>query len=79
MPECANAQEAAVNIRKSFETYNVTSKAEQAAVIALMAFESEEFRFSRNQIPGVEGQGSEFFCPSPYQIVLFFCLGGSEC
>lgn len=54
-PECANSQEAALNIAKSFETYNVTSRVEQAAVVALMAFESEEFRFSRNQVPGVKG------------------------
>lgn len=50
-----------MNIGKSFETYNVTSRAEQAAVIALMAFESVEFRFSRNKGSGVEGQGNEFF------------------
>ena len=55
-PECADAQEAAVNIAKSFETYNVTSRAEQAAVIALMAFESVDFRFSRNQGSEVGGQ-----------------------
>ena len=67
-----------MNIGKSFETYNVTSRAEQAAVIALMAFESVEFQFNRKQGLGVEGQGSEFFS-SPYQIVLFFCLWGSEC
>lgn len=78
-PECADAQEAAVNIAKSFETYKVTSRAEQAAVIALMAFESEEFRFNRNQVPGVEGKGSEFLFPSLYQIVTFFCLRGSQC
>lgn len=51
-PECANSQEAALNIAKSFETYNMTSRAEQAAVVALMTFESEEFRFSRNQVRG---------------------------
>lgn len=72
MPECANAQEAAVNIRKSFETYNVTSKAEQAAVIALMAFESVEFQFSRNQGSGVEGQGSGFFLHSLIRFFFFF-------
>lgn len=56
--ECATADQAAPNIAKSFENYGVTSRAEQAAVIALMAFESDDFRFSRNQVPGVEGQGS---------------------
>lgn len=60
--ECATGDQAAPNIAKSFENYGVTSKAEQAAVIALMAFESEEFQFSRNQVPGVEGQGSKSPC-----------------
>lgn len=59
--ECATADQAAPNIAKSFENYGVTSRAEQAAVIALTAFESEEFRYSRNHFPGVEGQGSMYF------------------
>ena len=72
MPECASAQDAAVYIGESFKTYNVTSRAEQAAVIALMAFESMEFRFSRNQDPGVEGQGSEYSHHSLITLLLFF-------
>ncbi|ODM20412.1 hypothetical protein SI65_03465 [Aspergillus cristatus] len=56
--ECATADQAAPNIAKSFETYGVTSRAEQAAVIALMAFESEEFRYSRNHFPGTVGKGT---------------------
>ena len=75
-PECANAQEAAVNIGKSFETYNVTSRAEQAAVIALMAFESVEFQFNRKQGLGVEGQGSEFFSHPLIRLYYFFVYGG---
>ena len=78
-PECANAQEAAVNIRKSFETYNVTSRAEQAAVIALMAFESAEFQFNRKQGLGVEGQGSEFFSHPLIRLYCFLCLWGVNC
>ena len=72
MPECASAQDAAVYIGESFKTYNVTSRAEQAAVIALMAFESMEFRFSRNQDPGVEGQGSEYSHHSLITLLLIF-------
>lgn len=72
MPECASAQDAAVYIGESFKTYNVTSKAEQAAVIALMAFESVEFQFSRNQGSGVEGQGSGFFLHSLIRFFFFF-------
>ncbi|EAW08653.1 uncharacterized protein ACLA_095860 [Aspergillus clavatus NRRL 1] len=56
--ECATAAQAAPHIARSFETYQVTSAAEQAAVIALMAFESGEFAYNRNHFPGVPGQGT---------------------
>lgn len=77
--ECATAEQAVPNISKSFEKYGVTSRAEQAAVIALMAFESEEFRYSRNHSPGVEGQGS-MSPPFPqyFGLCLRFCFEGME-
>ncbi|RHZ52643.1 hypothetical protein CDV55_102056 [Aspergillus turcosus] len=56
--ECATSEQAAANIAKSFETYKVTSAAEQAAVIGLMAFESLDFEYNRNHFPGVPGQGT---------------------
>lgn len=56
--ECATSEQAATNIAKSFDTYQVTSPAEQAAVIGLMAFESMDFKYNRNHFPGVPGQGS---------------------
>ncbi|PYH98869.1 hypothetical protein BO71DRAFT_394826 [Aspergillus ellipticus CBS 707.79] len=56
--ECATADVAAPNIAKSFDTYHVTSRAEQAAVIALMAFESGDFKYNKNHFPGVAGQGT---------------------
>ncbi|GIK06465.1 hypothetical protein Aspvir_002115 [Aspergillus viridinutans] len=56
--ECATSEQAAANIAKSFETYKVTSAAEQAAVIGLMAFESLDFEYNRNHFPGVAGQGT---------------------
>ncbi|RHZ51867.1 uncharacterized protein CDV56_100690 [Aspergillus thermomutatus] len=58
--ECATSEQAAANIAKSFETYKVTSAAEQAAVVGLMAFESLDFEYNRNHFPGVPGQGSMF-------------------
>ena len=79
MPECASAQDAAVYIGESFKTYNVTSRAEQAAVIALMAFESAEFQFNRKQGLGVEGQGSEFFSHPLIRLYCFLCLWGVNC
>ncbi|KAF9884333.1 hypothetical protein FE257_001846 [Aspergillus nanangensis] len=56
--ECATSEQAATNIAQSFETYKVTSPAEQAAVIALMAFESMDFEYNKNHFPGVPGQGT---------------------
>lgn len=71
--ECATSEQAAQNIAKSFETYQVTSPAEQAAVIGLMAFESVEFKYNRNHFPGVPGQGSmrpHFFNPFPPAVII---------
>lgn len=62
--ECATADVAARNIAASFQRYQVSSRAEQAAVVALMAMESDEFRYNRNHFPGIKGKGSKWF-PSP--------------
>lgn len=72
--ECATAKTAAKYTAKSFDTYNVTSKAEQAAVISLMAFESVEFKYNKNHFPGVPGQGSTCFTYSPSNFMLIYYL-----
>lgn len=59
--ECATAKTAAEFTAQSFDTYDVTSKAEQAAVISLMAFESDDFKYNKNHFPGVAGQGSKYW------------------
>ncbi|KAL2001149.1 hypothetical protein VTN02DRAFT_2173 [Thermoascus thermophilus] len=56
--QCATAAQAAPLISASFQRYGVTSRAEQAAVVGLMAFESAQFRYNRNVDPGVPGQGT---------------------
>lgn len=58
--ECATAKQAAKFTSQSFDTYHVTSKAEQAAIISLMALESGEFKYNKNHFPGVPGQGSKY-------------------
>lgn len=60
--ECATAKQAAEAIAKSFVTYKVTSKAEQAAIISLIALESGEFKYNINHYPapGTPGQGSKY-------------------
>ncbi|KAJ5753726.1 uncharacterized protein N7511_007879 [Penicillium nucicola] len=56
--ECATGKQAAKFTSQSFDTYQVTNKAEQAAIISLMAFESDDFRYNKNHFPGVAGQGT---------------------
>ncbi|KAJ5752280.1 hypothetical protein N7520_009197 [Penicillium odoratum] len=56
--ECATAQQAAKYSSQAFDDYQVTSKAEQAAVISLMAFESGDFKYNKNHFPGTPGQGT---------------------
>lgn len=62
--ECVTAEQAAPFINESFDTYNIDSAAEQAALVGLMAFETGEFKYNRNHFPGVPGQGSTFSPPS---------------
>lgn len=64
--ECATAKTAAKYTAQSFDTYRVTNKAEQAAVLSLMAFESLDFKYNKNHFPGVAGQGSTYTPPYPY-------------
>ncbi|OQE43685.1 hypothetical protein PENCOP_c003G01448 [Penicillium coprophilum] len=56
--ECATAKQAAKYTSQAFDTYKVTSKAEQAAIISIMAFESSDFKYNKNHFPGVAGQGT---------------------
>ena len=67
--ECATADQAVPHIVSSFIRYGVTSRAEQAALISLMALESGEFKYNRNHFPppGNPGQGSMFYPHSESQ------------
>jgi hypothetical protein len=58
--ECSTAEQAVPFITQSFTNYKVTSPAEQAALISLMAFETDDFKYKKNHYPGVPGQGSTF-------------------
>lgn len=72
--ECATADTAARNIAASFDKYKVSSRAEQAAVISLMAMESDEFRYNRNHFPapGVKGKGSKLFFFPFFSLLMFW-------
>lgn len=56
--ECADASTAATALTKAFNTYNITSKGEQAAIIAYELFESGDFKYNKNHYPGRPGQGT---------------------
>ena len=57
-PECRTASQAAQSINTVFDDYRISSPGEKAALISLMAFESADFQFQRNQVPGRPGQGT---------------------
>ncbi|KAJ5348634.1 uncharacterized protein N7506_001887 [Penicillium brevicompactum] len=56
--ECAMAKTAADSISQSFNINKVTNKAEQVAILSLMAFESNDFKYKKNHFPGTLGQGT---------------------
>ncbi|KAM0544861.1 hypothetical protein ACHAPJ_011606 [Fusarium lateritium] len=56
--DCRTAKQAAPFIIKGFQTYGIYNVKEMAAVLALMAFESGDFQYKRNQFPGRPGQGT---------------------
>jgi hypothetical protein len=56
--ECAPADIAAPNIAASFHRFHITSFGAQAALVALMLFETADFRYKINHSPGVPGQGT---------------------
>lgn len=72
--ECRTASVAAEHISASFEKYDISSRREQAAILAWMVVESGEFRYSRNHFPppGNPGQGSKFFSIVPSMMVVLF-------
>lgn len=63
--ECRTAAQAAPVLTSSFQKYGITSAAEKAALISLMAFESGDFKYNKNYYPGTPGQGSTSSHPSP--------------
>ena len=61
--ECRTASQVLGPIFTSFVTYEIVSSAEMAALISLMAFETEDFKYHNNYYPGNPGQGSKSTYP----------------
>ncbi|KAI5297349.1 hypothetical protein KEM56_004884 [Ascosphaera pollenicola] len=57
-PQCRTAEKAAKPILQSFESYGLTTVAEKAAVVSIMAYESGEFEYDVNQAHPHIGQGT---------------------
>lgn len=58
LAECRTAAQAAPPIANSFLKYGVTSTGEIAALVALIGYESGDFKYQINYWPGNAGQGS---------------------
>jgi len=56
--ECITAAQAAPAIADSYGTYGLTSPGAQAAVLALMMFESDGFIYNQKHFPPTPGQGT---------------------
>ena len=55
--QCRTAEQATLPILNSFLAYNITGPGQMAAVISLMAFESDSFKYDR-PIDGTPGKGT---------------------
>lgn len=57
-PECRTAAQAAPNLAFSFGFFGIDDFNTQAALVALVIYESASFKYSKNHFPGVPGQGT---------------------
>ena len=62
-PACKTAAQAAPLIQAAFDKFGFNTPGEQAAILALMAFETVDFKFDVNVSPGRPGQGSAYHPP----------------
>jgi cobyrinic acid a,c-diamide synthase len=56
--ECRTAEQAAPFLAQGMTRYGIYNVNEMAAVLSLMAFESVDFKYKTNQVPGRPGQGT---------------------
>jgi hypothetical protein len=64
--ECADATAAAAAISVSFAQYGIKTPGEQAALIAIMDFETGGFKYNKNHFPGRPGQGTRNMQMEPF-------------
>ncbi|KAJ2450969.1 hypothetical protein EV183_003929 [Coemansia sp. RSA 2336] len=56
---CANNKRALVALNNAAKTYGITDRNEMVAIVSLMAFESESWKYNTNVYPGRAGQGTK--------------------
>jgi hypothetical protein len=78
--ECADATTAATALNQAFETYKITTKGEQAAIIAYELFESGDFKYKTNHFPapGKPGQGTRMMAMPNYVKLYATDVAGAE-
>ncbi|KAF2739331.1 hypothetical protein EJ04DRAFT_509034 [Polyplosphaeria fusca] len=77
--ECATAADAVGPIQASFQKYGVTSTAEQAALIALMLYESGNFQYNIHHFPSPNpGQGTRNMQNYPFNLQYATALFGAQ-
>jgi hypothetical protein len=76
--ECADATQAATALNKAFETYQITSPGEQAAIVAYELFESGDFKYKKNHFPGRPGQGTRMMAMPPYVKLYATAVAGAD-
>ncbi|QPH16449.1 hypothetical protein C2857_001105 [Epichloe festucae Fl1] len=77
--ECRTAEQAAPFIAQSMEQYGIYSPAQMAAVVALLAFESVDFRYKHNVYPGRAGQGTANMQTAQYNLLYAKQIEGVAC
>lgn len=66
--DCRTAAQAAPWIASGMYQYGIFSVNQMAAVISLMAFESDDFKYKHNISPGRPGQGTANMQMAPYNL-----------
>ncbi|OAA70795.1 hypothetical protein LEL_09386 [Akanthomyces lecanii RCEF 1005] len=74
--ECRTADQAATPLIKAMAAYKLETANEIAAVLALMAFESVDFRYKHNVYPGRPGQGTANMQMANYNLLYAKSLDG---
>lgn len=67
--ECATAAQAAPHLITAFENYGIMNAAQMAAVISLMAYETDDFKYNTNHYPGRPGQGTRNMQMANYNLM----------